>query len=188
MIIGFVLGNFYQLHTANACLYVLSHVLDMVDGMAARYLDQCSTFGVILDYSIDIITEMIWFIQLTPLIHNFSYNNNIANGNSIMLLMVFIIMINIFGLVFAIYNSAQGKYWKSSPYRPRLQEPFINHKGYTKLGHGIVLFYQVFWAVYYISFFYSIPNLVLEILAFSALLEIISLTMILYEQLCMYQE
>ena len=72
VIIGFVLGNFYQLHTANACLYVLSHVLDMVDGMAARYLDQCSTFGVILDYSIDIITEMIWFIQLTPLIHNFS--------------------------------------------------------------------------------------------------------------------
>ena len=54
--------------------------------------------------------------------------------------------VNLGGLVMCTYNSASGRYWKDSPFRPQLQLPMINDKGYTVLGYSCVWLYQCFWA------------------------------------------
>lgn len=177
VLVGFVLGNYYQYYFLNSLFYVFSHFLDMIDGPAARYFNQCSNFGVVLDYTIDIVTEMIWFLQLSPLV-----------GLNWRTLMVLAIVIDVFGLVFSIYNSARGSYWKGTKYRPTWQEPFINDRGYTRLGYQIVLWYQIFWATFYLSYFYYIPSIIVCTLAIPMLLELASLTMILYEQILLFSE
>jgi len=177
VISGFILGNYYQYHFLNALFYVFSHFLDMVDGAAARYFNQCSNFGIILDYTIDIVTEMIWFLQLAPLVS--------LNWRT---LMVFAIVIDIFGLVFCVHNSAQGSYWKGSKCRPKWQEPFITDQGYTRFGYQIVFWYQIFWATFYLSHFYYIPPVIIYTLAIPMLLELASLTMIFYEQILLFRE
>jgi phosphatidylglycerophosphate synthase len=175
VVMGFTLGTYYEYHAINASLYMFSHFLDLYDGSLARYLNQCSKFGIILDYTVDIVTEMIWFIQLVPLV-----------PNHIKTLMVYAIVIDISGLVLCVHNSASGKYWKGSKYRPKWQNPFINENGYTRLGYSIVIWYQVFWASLYLSYYYEIPENVLNLLTIPMILELSSLTMILYEQIMLF--
>tara|TARA_R100001163_G_C5068178_1_gene208079 strand:+ start:4457 stop:5062 length:606 start_codon:yes stop_codon:yes gene_type:complete len=178
VISGFLLDSYYELHVLNALLYIFSHFLDLYDGSLARYMNQCSKFGVILDYSVDIISEMLWFIQLVPLV----------NSLYIKLLIVYVIIIDIFGLVFSVYNSAGGRYWKEIKERSIFQKPFINDKGYTRLGYSVVFWYQVFWGVLYLSYFYEVSNIIIIGLSIPFLLELLSLTMILHEQLLLFRE
>ena len=140
-------------------------------------MNQCSKFGIVLDYTVDISTEFIWYIQLSPLI-----------GKEIKTLIVYIILIDIFGLVLCVYNSANGSYWKGSSYRPTWQEPFITEKGYTRLGYSIVIWYQVFWGILYLSYFYNIHWSILTLLGIPMIMELSSLTMILYEQIMLFRE
>jgi len=174
---GFFLDNYFNLRVINAVFYVFSHFLDLYDGALAWYMNQCSKFGIVLDYTVDILTEVIWYIQLAPLV-----------GVGFKTLMVYAITIDMFGLVFCVYNSASGSYWKGSSCRPKWQEPFINEKGYTRLGYSIVIWYQVFWATLYLSYFYSIHWTILTLLGIPMIFELSSLTMILYEQIMLFRE
>lgn len=177
VILGSFLDILFNFKLINVFFYIFSHFLDLYDECIARWLNQTSKFGVVLDYTVDIISEAIWFMQLFPLV-----------SKDVKIFMVYMIIIDIFGLVFCVYNSARGTYWKGTECRPKLQNYFINDKGYTRLGYTVVLWYQIFWGFLYLSYFYYIPCILLVVLSVPMFMEAASLTMILYEQLLLFRE
>ena len=172
--LGLVLvGISLQDPLTNAILYTISHFLDLFDGKLARYLVLTSKCGIILGYTVDITTEIIWFFQLSAILPAW------------IPYFVIISIIDLFGLVLGVYNSASGSYWNSEPCA--LQKPFINSKGYTILGYTFVFLYQVYWAFLYLSVFYSGLEYILYLLFIPALCNFWSLCIILYDQLCRFR-
>mmetsp|Transcript_7461 Transcript_7461/g.13424 ORF Transcript_7461/g.13424 Transcript_7461/m.13424 type:complete len:279 (-) Transcript_7461:1435-2271(-) len=62
---------------ATALLWLLSGSLDLFDGMAARWLNQCSTFGAALDVIADnILRSVMWIVAITCTTSTSSHENS----------------------------------------------------------------------------------------------------------------
>ena len=77
-----------------------SYLLDQIDGKAARKYNQCSQYGLLLDYCTDTLTTCMVYSILTRLYP------------SILLFATIHMMSEIFGCVLSVANTVRGSPWK----------------------------------------------------------------------------
>eukprot|EP00747_Dinoflagellata_sp_TGD_P210037 gnl/TRDRNA2_/TRDRNA2_83373_c0_seq1.p1 gnl/TRDRNA2_/TRDRNA2_83373_c0~~gnl/TRDRNA2_/TRDRNA2_83373_c0_seq1.p1 ORF type:complete len:438 (+),score=46.31 gnl/TRDRNA2_/TRDRNA2_83373_c0_seq1:64-1377(+) len=122
----------HQYYMLSAALYFNSHVLDQIDGKVARALGQTSHFGVILDYTVDIITGAVFMLKMCSLP---------AAPAAFIIPCASVISIETAGLVLAVNASASGRYWKGTddgtPYI--LRNVIMKDGKYTNFGHCCVM-------------------------------------------------
>jgi phosphatidylglycerophosphate synthase len=125
----------HQFYMLSAGLYFTSHLLDQVDGKVARMLNQKSHFGVVLGYSVDIITGAVFMLKMCSLAAAPAYYIVPCSV---------VIAVETFGLVLAVNASAAGKYWKiTDPKTPYVLRKIVMKDGkYTPLGHFSVVAHQ----------------------------------------------
>lgn len=135
-----------------AFCYLFSQFLDQVDGRVARYINQLSDFGMMLDYATDIITQAAFFMKMCSIEPNYVAPCAI------------IVCVESAGLVLAVHASASGRYWKNTDSgTPKIFQYIMKDGKYTLLGDSFVFGHQIFVTLTFLSLFISDSSFLLTL-------------------------
>jgi len=125
----------YSYYIAVALAYFACHVLDLVDGIIARKLNQTSQFGAVLDYTTDVVTHSAMLMAIASL------------WPQMLGPLAVVMAVEVTGCVVSMYLTASGKYWKHTDNgTPKILQKVIVNENYTNFGRGMLMIYQGFWA------------------------------------------
>ena len=137
--------------------YLMSCLLDFIDGPIARRYNQCSLFGLLLDYGTDIIAKIGFVMRLVVL-----YDGGPQEVPYMQLLAFVFIVEETFGVIFVAYLTGRGKYWKnavsiSGGGKKRepwwIQRIYLSNGNYTWVGILLQLLSNVFLVLLYCAYF-----------------------------------
>lgn len=123
-------------------LYLGNCFLDFFDGPVARKMNQCSTFGGLLDVATDITSKQLFILRICAM-GVFLETNWVIRA----LVAIFFFKEGFYVVTIA-YQSGRGTYWKSSLSNMAIQRLYIDPKTteYTWIGYYIQFFQNFFYA------------------------------------------
>jgi phosphatidylglycerophosphate synthase len=120
----------------HACIHVRVYMSCVNDNSVARKLKQQSDFGMMLDYTTDIVTQAAMFMKICSIAPYYVVPAAI------------VVAVESAGMVLAIQASASGRYWKNTDRdTPIILRDYVMKNGvYTPLGDSLVFGHQAFVA------------------------------------------
>jgi phosphatidylglycerophosphate synthase len=114
-----------------------------VGNSVARKLKQQSDFGMMLDYTTDIVTQACMFMKICSIAPYYVIPCSI------------IVAVEAAGMVLAVQASASGRYWKNTDSKtPVILRDYVMKNGvYTPLGDSLVFGHQCFVATTFMTLF-----------------------------------
>jgi phosphatidylglycerophosphate synthase len=128
-------------YLAAAVLYFTSQGLDYFDGKVARYLKQTSKFGILLDYTVDEVTQAAFFMLIVTCDHRYLWPFAIYMS------------VEFFSCSHAVYHSAAGHWKDDDGAGPVILRPFMRNGDYTLFGDIVIHAHHGFVSMCFIRCF-----------------------------------